>query len=102
MRPRALPCPSPSSAIHTSRDRKSTRLNSSHVEISYAVFCLKKKNQIQHTLIGAPFNLGIVEFVGQGLWFLNVSRGRVLIGRVFLAVDRCSIPFACACVGNVL
>src|SRR5438874_6178098 len=26
-----------------SRDRKSTRLNSSHVEISYAVFCLKKK-----------------------------------------------------------
>src|SRR5690349_22059031 len=28
------------------RDRKSTRLNSSHVEISYAVFCLKKKNNI--------------------------------------------------------
>src|SRR5699024_12246805 len=27
-----------------SRDRKSTRLNSSHVSISYAVFCLKKKN----------------------------------------------------------
>src|SRR5690349_23899454 len=26
------------------RDRKSTRLNSSHVEISYAVFCLKKNN----------------------------------------------------------
>src|SRR5690625_5652498 len=29
------------------RDRKSTRLNSSHVAISYAVFCLKKKNKIQ-------------------------------------------------------
>src|SRR6266513_5583905 len=29
-----------------SRDRKSTRLNSSHVSISYAVFCLKKKNSI--------------------------------------------------------
>src|SRR5690349_24111689 len=28
------------------RDRKSTRLNSSHVEISYAVFCLKKKKII--------------------------------------------------------
>src|SRR5690349_22992401 len=27
------------------RDRKSTRLNSSHVEISYAVFCLKKKKE---------------------------------------------------------
>src|SRR5436309_12575858 len=30
-----------------SRDRKSTRLNSSHVKISYAVFCLKKKKKIQ-------------------------------------------------------
>src|SRR5438874_4710949 len=29
------------------RDRKSTRLNSSHVEISYAVFCLKKKKRDQ-------------------------------------------------------
>src|SRR3989442_4654207 len=28
------------------RDRKSTRLNSSHVRISYAVFCLQKKNSI--------------------------------------------------------
>src|SRR5690606_41644729 len=28
-----------------SLDRKSTRLNSSHVKISYAVFCLKKKNR---------------------------------------------------------
>src|SRR5256886_12819707 len=28
------------------RDRKSTRLNSSHSQISYAVFCLKKKNRI--------------------------------------------------------
>src|SRR5690606_41630588 len=29
-------------------DRKSTRLNSSHVKISYAVFCLKKKKKTQH------------------------------------------------------
>src|SRR6266540_6286125 len=29
------------------RDRKSTRLNSSHITISYAVFCLKKKKTIQ-------------------------------------------------------
>src|SRR3989442_11554637 len=32
-----------------SRDRKSTRLNSSHVRISYAVFCLKKK-KCKHSL----------------------------------------------------
>src|SRR5690606_40739162 len=30
-------------AVPGGRDRKSTRLNSSHVKISYAVFCLKKK-----------------------------------------------------------
>src|SRR2546421_8431946 len=34
-----------STAPLTSEDRKSTRLNSSHDQISYAVFCLKKKNK---------------------------------------------------------
>src|SRR5690349_24422088 len=33
----------PAQRARRRRDRKSTRLNSSHVEISYAVFCLKKK-----------------------------------------------------------
>src|SRR5690625_631396 len=33
--------------VKPGRDRKSTRLNSSHVAISYAVFCLKKKNKMQ-------------------------------------------------------
>src|SRR5690606_39676725 len=38
-------CPQPCvSHMAAGRDRKSTRLNSSHVKISYAVFCLKKKN----------------------------------------------------------
>src|SRR3989475_8891631 len=32
---------------HFGRDRKSTRLNSSHSQISYAVFCLKKKKNTQ-------------------------------------------------------
>src|SRR2546430_8537877 len=35
------------------RDRKSTRLNSSHSQISYAVFCLKKKKN-QHQLHSGP------------------------------------------------
>src|SRR5262245_63771068 len=47
-----MPCPSytvsscfwRSIAMEMARDRKSTRLNSSHLGISYAVFCLKKKN----------------------------------------------------------
>src|SRR5256885_11930489 len=38
-------------------DRKSTRLNSSHLVISYAVFCLKKKkNTYRHVLVGTLRN----------------------------------------------
>src|SRR5437868_12608003 len=47
--PQALPAPR--RAAGQPGDRKSTRLNSSHVSISYAVFCLKKKKIITiHTL----------------------------------------------------
>src|SRR5690349_23121578 len=38
-------------------DRKSTRLNSSHVEISYAVFCLKKKKESIYGLTHQPHTL---------------------------------------------
>src|SRR2546426_7402743 len=36
---------------HDRKDRKSTRLNSSHLVISYAVFCLKKKKKHKKTLL---------------------------------------------------
>src|SRR2546427_6848725 len=36
-------------AAQATRDRKSTRLNSSHSQISYAVFCLKKKKKFERT-----------------------------------------------------
>src|SRR2546430_11235404 len=38
------------------RDRKSTRLNSSHSQISYAVFCLKKKIKLQHATTSMHFS----------------------------------------------
>src|SRR5215471_19451239 len=44
-RPRRVSPVCAAGARHPGRDRKSTRLNSSHVEISYAVFCLKKKKK---------------------------------------------------------
>src|SRR5215467_14537448 len=41
------------------KDRKSTRLNSSHLVISYAVFCLKKKNEaVTASRQSAPTQLG--------------------------------------------
>src|SRR2546422_8407201 len=43
--------------LRRGRDRKSTRLNSSHGYISYAVFCLKKKNKYTFT---APKCCGLV------------------------------------------
>src|SRR3712207_7558314 len=48
-RPRTHPSPSPRRRrTQARRDRKSTRLNSSHANISYAVFCLKKKKPRDH------------------------------------------------------
>src|SRR5438045_4781603 len=44
------------------RDRKSTRLNSSHLGISYAVFCLKKKIQILKRCRGRLKALNIVTY----------------------------------------
>src|SRR3989442_7131683 len=70
--PRARPCtsrrlPRPLADHRGSRaddrrrprlDRKSTRLNSSHVRISYAVFCLKKKNKrLNHHYVSTQLNL---------------------------------------------
>src|SRR2546422_5965967 len=48
--PRTCPhgAPIPPGACHVGIDRKSTRLNSSHGYISYAVFCLKKKKNNTH------------------------------------------------------
>src|SRR5437773_2186806 len=42
--PAAQAAPSAPAQVAPAQDRKSTRLNSSHITISYAVFCLKKKN----------------------------------------------------------
>src|SRR5258707_2556923 len=45
-------------------DRKSTRLNSSHANISYAVFCLKKKKKIQiriRRISGSAYHAGDIQ-----------------------------------------
>src|SRR5690349_23803846 len=62
--PPRRPRPGPGRGLRERRDRKSTRLNSSHVEISYAVFCLKKKKKVQvsrdiETVIGV-LRIGVV------------------------------------------
>src|SRR2546430_3443205 len=44
--PTGFPAFAGTMAVERETDRKSTRLNSSHSQISYAVFCLKKKNSV--------------------------------------------------------
>src|SRR5436190_8265002 len=54
---RSLTTVSAEARAASTSDRKSTRLNSSHTVISYAVFCLKKKNHKQTILISHPSRL---------------------------------------------
>src|SRR3712207_7944119 len=60
-RPDLRAVPQPRARLHAGRrhrlrrDRKSTRLNSSHANISYAVFCLKKKNESAHDSHIVPY-----------------------------------------------
>src|ERR1039458_9251958 len=66
--------------FHT--DRKSTRLNSSHLGISYAVFCLKKKNHVPQAL--APYrNLVVVVIYQSQLLAVPEDANRVHESPVF-------------------
>src|SRR5204862_2741539 len=79
----------------TSPDRKSTRLNSSHVEISYAVFCLKKKKLIRTLFpkaaegyVHASRDRGMhqAQQRGQG----SHARQKVMRGFIVDSVNRCA------------
>src|SRR2546427_2459758 len=63
--PRLFPGALPDDAPHVppggacSQDRKSTRLNSSHSQISYAVFCLKKKKKKIHQFVNSTNSMTV-------------------------------------------
>src|SRR5437867_7981004 len=50
------------SRVGLDRDRKSTRLNSSHRTISYAVFCLKKKNIKIQTTVHHDYHISVSSY----------------------------------------
>src|SRR2546430_1940856 len=60
-------------------DRKSTRLNSSHSQISYAVFCLKKKKTTDYSLYMIVTILPVSIFVIMDLWFWLPRCERLMI-----------------------
>src|SRR3712207_8603823 len=60
-----LPFPGVNGEVEQLADRKSTRLNSSHANISYAVFCLKKKISIhahKYMLLALVFSSSILQY----------------------------------------
>src|SRR3954464_5855512 len=74
----------PSSGLQKCADRKSTRLNSSHTIISYAVFCLKKKKTqltpTANTNSSAlhPFSIHRVEEQQRGGWYTVVLQDQIV------------------------
>src|SRR6266516_2302251 len=62
-----------------SSDRKSTRLNSSHVSSSYAVFCLKKKMRGLELLFGYLIALGTGAVVADDLHWADAASLRLLV-----------------------
>src|SRR5256885_3282582 len=80
-----------------SLDRKSTRLNSSHLVISYAVFCLKKKNAVPLVLktadrsLSIPPATAIFEVRHFGGHIENVCLGRVRGGCLLNQSSACRV-----------
>src|SRR2546430_11412692 len=78
-----------------SEDRKSTRLNSSHSQISYAVFCLKKKKNIKqslgraHATAGGSPDIGGDKQTSFGLRGAGAVAVRHVDGVVLTGVERC-------------
>src|SRR5438874_10443648 len=76
-------------------DRKSTRLNSSHVEISYAVFCLKKKKKkkiettsnMKNTIRTSKANIRTMsrEKVNQKLYFKDYYKTTILTCNIIIS-----------------
>src|SRR5471032_1841947 len=58
----------------TQRDRKSTRLNSSHITISYAVFCLKKKTKKKYNSRVVDKHQCARGGIGRRAWFRSMCR----------------------------
>src|SRR6266571_97474 len=67
---------------HAPQDRKSTRLNSSHMSISYAVFCLKKKN-INHRDAADQLHEHILEHIAGVVGGRLVDLGADLLDALF-------------------
>src|SRR2546430_4179601 len=84
-------------AEHVRPDRKSTRLNSSHSQISYAVFCLKKKNFCLSSLSPSSTNAS-PRTASSGLWdaaFASVAASlKLFLAKALWAISRATRPLS--------
>src|SRR3712207_7445153 len=70
--------------LYRQTDRKSTRLNSSHANISYAVFCLKKKKTI-------PYMLIYIQYHAETLVILTARPDNIAQLKLFTAYLVCNL-----------
>src|SRR2546429_7085595 len=84
------------SSLLCGSDRKSTRLNSSHGYISYAVFCLKKKTQMPHSwdpyCPAIPLARGTVALSVLGVTLVGLTTHPLLVLRSLSVGDAASVP----------
>src|SRR3982751_6423744 len=86
----ARSAPPPGRRRRSRADRKSTRLNSSHDQISYAGFCLKKKTMSGAAALGPPPPREIVASDGRGLEEQRLEEDKGKLERFFL--KECGAP----------
>src|SRR2546430_10974019 len=74
------------------RDRKSTRLNSSHSQISYAVFCLKKKNRHHLAIVHLYLNVNRLLLLTSLVHPHSLCHLILLVTVGILPVQLCDLP----------
>src|SRR5471030_2127705 len=84
-RPDSVQCDDGRAAGAGRQDRKSTRLNSSHLGISYAVFCLKKKKTYQTANVAGYYS-SVIENTSAG--YVSAGANVVVAGIFFLMMRR--------------
>src|SRR3712207_2797379 len=71
--------------VESAKDRKSTRLNSSHANISYAVFCLKKKDCVMEPRAGALLSNPTQQQIFEAVSVYN----SIITGQLRYTLDEC-------------
>src|SRR2546430_11979204 len=86
----------PEPVVPAIRDRKSTRLNSSHSQISYAVFCLKKKNTTYTSINCAKSVMSTITIVVLTTELIEHPARLIIAAKWYIALRDCATLLPCS------